>query len=95
MAWVRLSVLSGAVALGLWGCSANKQPSKIEEMLAKMAKDVVIPLEAKNLSNPLPANEEVIHQGQAMYLMACSICHGARVMPARTSDAACILPPWT
>ena len=77
MAWVRVSVLSGAVGLGLLGCSAAKQPSKIEEMLANMAKDVVIPLEAKNLSNPLPANEEVIRQGQAMFSMACSICHGS------------------
>jgi len=77
MAWGRLSVLCGAFGLMLLGCSANKQPSKVEEIFANMAKDVVIPMSAANLKNPLPASEEVIRQGQAMYLMACSICHGA------------------
>ena len=92
MARVRFSVLCSALALTLLGCSANKQPSKIEEMLAKMAKDVVIPLEAANLKNPLPADEQVIRQGQAMFLMACSICHGADGH-ARTDVGRGMYPP--
>ncbi len=58
------------------GCSAHKRPSKIETALANMAKDVVIPLEAQNIKNPLPASDEVLQQGGQVYTEACGICHG-------------------
>ncbi len=67
----------GAVAGLLSGCPAGKQPSKIETILANMAKDVAIPIEAKWIKNPLSANEEVIGQGQGIYMQACALCHGS------------------
>jgi len=42
-----------------------------------MAKDIVIPMEAENLKNPLAANPEVVSQGKQAYLQSCAICHGA------------------
>jgi mono/diheme cytochrome c family protein len=74
---LQLRVLLGSLALFALGCTANKQPSKIETALANMAKDVVIPMEAKNLKNPLPANDEIIQQGREIFVQSCAICHGA------------------
>ncbi len=71
-----LSAVVGALAILNLGCPAGKQPSKVETALANMAKDVVIPFEAKNLQNPLPANDQVVQEGQQIYVQSCAICHG-------------------
>jgi hypothetical protein len=55
------------------GCTAHKQPSKVETTLANMAKDVVIPIEAEGNKNPLPDTDEVLKQGQQMFLQACAL----------------------
>ncbi len=78
----RPNQLGATAVIGLFllfaaACPAGKKPSKLETSLANMAKDVVIPLEAESLKNPLPNSDEVIHEGQAFYAMSCSICHGA------------------
>lgn len=57
-------------------CTANQKPSRIETALANMAKDVVIPVEAKNVKNPLAPSDEVAKQGQQVYLQSCALCHG-------------------
>lgn len=69
--------LLGIIATLLAGCSADKQPTKLEEALATMAKDVAIPIQAKDLQNPLPPSHEVVQEGQAIFGQACAICHGA------------------
>ncbi len=74
--WLRVTTLVGALAGLIPGCTAHKQPSRVETTLANMAKDVVIPIEAENLKNPLPWNDEVIRQGQQVYLQSCALCHG-------------------
>ncbi|MBI4165208.1 MAG: hypothetical protein HY508_05685 [Acidobacteria bacterium] len=74
---LELSVLLTGVALIFLGCTANVEPSKLETKLANMAKEVVIPMEAKNRKNPLPANKEIIEQGRELYMQSCAICHGA------------------
>ncbi len=67
----------GTVAvLLIAGCTAYKQPSKVEIVLANMAKDVVIPIEAEDRKNPLPASEQVIQQGKEIYAQSCALCHG-------------------
>ncbi|MBI4167134.1 MAG: hypothetical protein HY508_15520 [Acidobacteria bacterium] len=63
-----LSVLMIGVALISLGCTANQEPSKLETKLANLAKEVVIPMEAKNRRNPLPANKETIEQGRELYM---------------------------
>lgn len=57
------------------GCSASKKPSKLETALANAAKDVVVPLEAKNIKNPIPASDANIQAGKQVYLQQCALCH--------------------
>jgi len=59
------------------GCTAHKQPSRVETTLANVAKDVVIPIEAERLKNPLPASDEVVDGGHQIYTQSCAFCHGA------------------
>jgi cytochrome c553 len=68
-----ISVMLGAL---LSGCTADKHPSREETTLANAAKDVVIPLEAGKMKNPLPETDEVLSQGQQVFLGSCALCHG-------------------
>ncbi|MGA9669841.1 MAG: cytochrome P460 family protein [Terracidiphilus sp.] len=61
----------------LQGCTADKRPSQDETNLANAAKDVTIPLEAGKMQNPLPETDEVVSQGQEVFLGSCAQCHGA------------------
>src|SRR6516162_11692835 len=69
---VLVITLTGVIS----GCTAHRQPSKVETTLANMAKDVVIPIEAEGNQNPLPDTDEVMKQGQQMFLQSCALCHG-------------------
>jgi mono/diheme cytochrome c family protein len=74
----RMSGVSSALLAALLaGCAADKGPSKGETSLANAAKDVTIPLEAGRMKNPLPETEEVVSQGQEVFLGSCAPCHGA------------------
>ena len=72
-----LGVTSAMLGALLTGCTANKAPSEGETSLANAAKDVTIPLEAGKMKNPLPETDEVVSQGQAVFLGSCAQCHGA------------------
>jgi mono/diheme cytochrome c family protein len=72
-----LGVISVTLGGLLQGCTANKQASQDESNLANAAKDVAIPLEAGKKQNPLPATDEVVSQGQEVFLGNCAQCHGA------------------
>jgi mono/diheme cytochrome c family protein len=73
-----------AGGLGLFlmgGLSADKTPSQAEARLANLAKEVVIPLEAQTVRNPLAGNDVavqpgVVQQGMELYQQSCSVCHG-------------------
>jgi mono/diheme cytochrome c family protein len=71
-------VAAGMVLVGLMlGCTAGKQPSNVETVLANMAKDVAIPIQARALTNPVPASDETVNQGQQLYTQSCALCHGS------------------
>src|SRR5271170_4477465 len=72
-----LGVISAMLGALLPGCTADKQPSQGETSLANAAKDVTIPLEAGKMKNPLPETDEVVSQGQEVFLGSCAQCHGA------------------
>ncbi len=72
-----LGVISAMLSALILGCTANKPPSEGETGLANAAKDVTIPLEAGKMTNPLPATDEVVSQGQEVFLGSCAQCHGA------------------
>jgi len=65
-----------AVAFLACGCSAHKKPSSVETALANVAKDLVIPMEAEKLKNPLGGDPQTVSQGQQIYVQSCAICHG-------------------
>ncbi len=72
-----LGVIVAMLGALLAGCSADKPPSREETTLTNAAKDVVIPLEAGKMKNPLPERDEVASQGQQVFLESCALCHGA------------------
>ena len=74
------------------GCSADKKPSKLEMSLANAAKDVVVPLEAKDVKNPFPASEANIRAGKQLYSQQCALCH-ANDGRARTKLGLAMYPP--
>jgi mono/diheme cytochrome c family protein len=74
---LRLGVISAMLGTLLQGCTSDKPPSQGETSLANAAKDVAIPLEAGKMKNPLPETNEVLSQGQEVFLGSCAQCHGA------------------
>ena len=72
-----LGVIGATLCTLLQGCTAGKPPSQGESSLANAAKDVTIPLEAGKMKNPLPETDEVVSQGQEVFLGSCAQCHGA------------------
>ncbi|MGA8272642.1 MAG: cytochrome c [Candidatus Sulfotelmatobacter sp.] len=72
-----LGVIIATVGGFLQGCTAEKHPSREETAVANAAKDVVIPLEAGKKKNPLPETDEVVSQGQEVFLGNCAQCHNA------------------
>jgi mono/diheme cytochrome c family protein len=72
-----LGVIGAMLGALLLSCKAGKQPSQEETSLANAAKDVIIPLEAGKMKNPLPETDEVVSQGQEIFLGSCAQCHGA------------------
>jgi mono/diheme cytochrome c family protein len=72
----RLAMSISMLVIVIGGCTADKRPSKVETTLANMAKDVVIPIEAENKTNPLLASEDSVSEGKKLYLQSCAICHG-------------------
>jgi mono/diheme cytochrome c family protein len=72
-----LGVIGAMLCASLPGCKADKPPSTAEASVADAAKDVIIPLEAGKMQNPLPQTDEVVSQGQEVFLGACAQCHGA------------------
>jgi mono/diheme cytochrome c family protein len=71
-----LCVANAIAVAWLSGCTAEKPPSPGETSLVNAAKDVVIPLEAGKMTNPLPQTDEVVSQGQEVFLGNCAQCHG-------------------
>jgi mono/diheme cytochrome c family protein len=71
-----LGVISAMLGCFLSGCAADKHPSQAETSLADAAKDVTIPLKAGKMKNPLPQTDEVVSQGQEVFLGSCVQCHG-------------------
>jgi len=72
-----LALITATLGALLQGCAASKQSSSGEATLANAAKDVTIPLEAGKMKNPLPETDEVVSQGQEVFLGSCAQCHGA------------------
>src|SRR5690242_15499627 len=70
----------GAGAWVLWmainrGFSAREKPGVIETFLARRARKLATPAEAKKLRNPLEPTPLAIAEGRDHYADHCAICH--------------------
>ncbi|HTY85658.1 MAG TPA: cytochrome P460 family protein, partial [Silvibacterium sp.] len=72
-----LGLMGAMLGALLAGCKADQHPSQEEGNLANAAKDVAIPLEAGKMKNPLSPTDEIVSQGQEVFLGSCAQCHGA------------------
>ncbi|MBZ5564397.1 MAG: c-type cytochrome [Acidobacteriia bacterium] len=75
----RLQAVEILIVLSIFmsGCTAHKRPSDAEKILANVAKDIVIPIEAEDLRNPLPLTPAAVGEGRQTYMQSCAVCHGA------------------
>src|SRR5580693_10219631 len=58
------------------GVSAKATPSAIEVMMARKARHMALPSEARSLTNPVPASEDNLRDGMLHFADHCAICHG-------------------
>lgn len=85
MTWKRLVVLAAIGALGLaagtgyWmirrGFSAHGDPSAVERILARAARNLAVPAYYKTLKNPVPATPENLQAGLEHFADHCAVCH--------------------
>jgi mono/diheme cytochrome c family protein len=97
---VLMFVLLLLIVLGLWfywaltkhGFSARAQPSRIEAFLARKARGLATPAEAKDLKNPLPSTPLSIAEGRDHFADHCAVCH-ANTGSGKTMINAGLYPP--
>jgi mono/diheme cytochrome c family protein len=59
-----------------YGFSARERPSALETMLARNARALATPAEARTLRNPLSQTEENLAEARHHFADHCAICHG-------------------
>ena len=78
--WVVLILLVlGGIALwwikSAGGFSARQQPSKVEAMLARNARLMAVPREAKALRNPVDLTPDLMIEARRHFADHCAVCH--------------------
>jgi mono/diheme cytochrome c family protein len=58
------------------GFSARAEPSALEVTLARTARSLALPAEARDRPNPVPRTKEAIEEGMAHWADHCAVCHG-------------------
>jgi predicted CXXCH cytochrome family protein len=76
LAAVTLVALLGAGLFIHRGFRATNQPSRIESVAARAARNLSIPNSAKNEQNPLDATPQNLQDGRDAFLAKCQSCHG-------------------
>ena len=78
---VILAALAGVISLVIWvrnhGFSARENPSWIETVLARNAREIATPADAKELKNPHPVTGASTAEAREHFVEHCSVCHGA------------------
>jgi mono/diheme cytochrome c family protein len=72
---VGLAVATGVSILHN-GLSARATPTAMEAMLARNARHLAIPANARNEHNPIPPSEEALKDARAHFADHCAACHG-------------------
>lgn len=69
------TVVAVMVAMFHDGLSARAVPSRLEATLAKQARHLSIPLDARRTKNPLTATPQSLRDGRLHFADHCSVCH--------------------
>ena len=73
-------ILIQAAAMWLFmsnqGFSAKEKPSWMESMMARQARSVATPSDAKTLTNPRTVSDETLSEAREHWTEHCSFCHG-------------------
>jgi mono/diheme cytochrome c family protein len=72
---VGLAVAAGASILHN-GLSARATPTALETMIARNARRLAIPANARNEHNPISASDETLKEARAHFADHCATCHG-------------------
>ena len=78
---ILLLVLLLLGGIGLWwissarGFSARQEPSSLEVTLARAARGMAMPSDAKETKNPIPLTPELMQEARRHFADHCSICH--------------------
>jgi mono/diheme cytochrome c family protein len=57
------------------GFSAHEKPTRVEEWIAREARGMAIPRDAKQRTNPISNSEEVLADARAHWADHCAVCH--------------------
>ena len=77
-AWLVLLVAAGAVVVAYVataGVSARDEPGAIETFAARTLRNFAIARRARELSNPIQREPEIIAAGRAHFADHCAVCH--------------------
>src|SRR5215470_13493336 len=69
------TVVAVMIAIFHDGLSARAVPSRLEATLAKQARHLSIPGDARKLKNPLAATPQSLREGRLHFADHCSLCH--------------------
>ena len=72
---VIVAVMVTAFRLRQTGLSTRKSPGPLESFASKQIRAWLVPATARNTTNPLPANAEILKQGMNHWADHCATCH--------------------
>jgi mono/diheme cytochrome c family protein len=73
---VALLLLAGGVLLiGTHGLSAREQPGTLEQWVARQARSLAVPKNARTRENPVPDSPQVQADARAHWADHCAVCH--------------------
>lgn len=77
MAIVSLAVIVYVgLSIARHGFSAREKPSRLEELLARHARKIATPADAKQLKDPYPVTDASLAAARAHWVDHCASCHG-------------------
>ena len=72
--------LAGVVFYGMrllrHGLSTAGEPSYLETVVARTARNLAIPRKARLETNPFEATPEILHEARESFVDRCAVCHG-------------------
>jgi mono/diheme cytochrome c family protein len=72
---VVLALVAFVTLRGAHGFSTADRPSALEAWIARTARSMAMPADAKNRANPVPDSPEALAEARAHWADRCAICH--------------------